>query len=333
MVMIGIIGATGLVGKAILDSFETLKLHHIASNLSLYASKSSKGQQLMCFNKEYEVKEFTFEILEILDYALLAVESDLSKEVWNYVKENDLPVKIIDSSSAFRLKRSVPLVVPEINPQSITKESQLIANPNCSTTFLCMLLKPLESVGSINMVVTSTYQASSGAGIKGMNELMTQTRQYVGHDELTTDFWNRQYIFNVFPHNSKYDPTTMHNEEELKMINETNKILDKKYEIISTCVRVPTIRSHCLSVNVFFDKEVEYDQIVKSIKSFKGVTFTDDPSYPDAVMTNNKTDVFIGRVRPGINNKKIWNFFISGDQLLKGAGYNTVQILDLMLKF
>jgi aspartate-semialdehyde dehydrogenase len=195
-----------------------------------------------------------------------------------------------------------------------------------------MLLKPIESVGSIKMVVTSTYQASSGAGIKGMNELLTQTKQYIEHDELTMDFWNRQYIFNVFPHNSKYDSTTMHNEEELKMINETNKILDKKYEIISTCVRVPTIRSHCLSVNVFFEEEVEYEQIVQAIKSFKGVIFTDDPTYPDAVTTNNNTNVFIGRVRPGINNKKNWNFFISGDQLLKGAGYNTVQILDLMIK-
>jgi aspartate-semialdehyde dehydrogenase len=204
---------------------------------------------------------------------------------------------------------------------------------------LVMLLAPLKGLAKFKKINVSTYQAASGAGKNGLNELLLQTKEVVegcNDQDLTKTFWKRQYIFNVFSHNSKITQT-FYNEEEMKMINETRKILSLDKLIINpTCIRVPTLTSHCLSVNIEFESNVEFQTILDNLKLFPGLKLEDDylnNSFPEPIKTTNKTEIMIGRIRPeldedGMFNNKSWNFFISGDQLLKGAAYNSVQILD-----
>jgi aspartate-semialdehyde dehydrogenase len=207
---------------------------------------------------------------------------------------------------------------------------------------LVMLLAPLLSLSEIKKVNVSTYQAASGAGKNGLDELINQTSEIVYGKRLTKDYWKKQYIFNVFSHNSKITDN-YYNQEEMKMVNETYKILDGKYKqkfiINPTCVRVPTLLSHCLSVNIEFINDVEIYQINQVLQSFPGIKIEDDfsnNSFPEPVKTNGNTDIFVGRIRPELDidgkfNYKSYNFFISGDQLLKGAAYNSVQILKYIM--
>jgi aspartate-semialdehyde dehydrogenase len=203
---------------------------------------------------------------------------------------------------------------------------------------LVMLLAPLLKLEKIHKVNVSTYQAASGAGKKGLEELLLQTKEYTEGKELTKDFWKRQYVFNVFSHNSRITGN-YYNQEEMKMVNETHKILNEKFIINPTCVRVPTLTSHCLSVNVEFKEDVELHEILVALDKFPGIKLEENiliNSYPEPVKTSGKTDVYIGRIRPeldidGTFNYKSYNFFVSGDQLLKGAAYNSVQILKHML--
>ena len=201
-----------------------------------------------------------------------------------------------------------------------------------------MLLKPLLKLSDIYKVNVSTYQASSGAGKKGLDELLLQTKEYVEGKELTTDYWKKQYIFNVFSHNSKLT-NNFYNQEEMKIVNETYKILNTKFIINPTCVRVPTLTSHCLSVNVEFKDDVDFNYVVDVLNNFPGIKVDDNisiNSFPEPVKTSGKTDIYIGRIRPELNidgtfNNKSYNFFVSGDQLLKGAAYNSVQILKYIV--
>jgi aspartate-semialdehyde dehydrogenase len=271
------------------------------------------------------------------DFLILAVDNDIARNIIEYKKAKGFPVIIIDNSSEYRLDADIPLVIPEINSEMISK-SQIISNPNCTTTMLCMLLAPLLKIAGIKKVNVSTYQAASGAGKRGLGELMLQTKEHVGGGALTMDYWKKQYIFNVFSHNSKIGDN-LYNQEEMKMINETYKILGTKFIINPTCIRVPTLTSHCLSVNVEFVDDVVIDMIIKCLSEFPGLRIQDDiesSSFPEPVMTSGKTDVYVGRIRPELDldghaNKKSYNFFVSGDQLLKGAAYNSVQILKALL--
>jgi aspartate-semialdehyde dehydrogenase len=202
-----------------------------------------------------------------------------------------------------------------------------------------MCLKPLLDLAKIKKIIVSTYQAASGAGYRGLQELEIQTREInnkLSNDEkLTQDFWKKQYVYNVFSHNSKINQDNLYNEEELKLINETKKILQINPKITATCIRVPTLRSHCISAHIEFDKELDKKQIIDRLEMFTGIKILDDVcfnQFPEPIITSDKTDVYIGRIRSDIDDKTCWNFFISGDQLLKGAGYNSVQILDNLLR-
>ena len=333
---LGIVGITGLVGQKIIESLKLLNIRY--STLGLYASQSSKGKILKIGNTEHVIDVFTMEAINHYDYLILAVENDIAKNIIEYKKLYKFKTIIIDNSSEYRLDKDIPLVVPEINSNLIST-SEIIANPNCSTTMLVMLLAPLKGLAKFKKINVSTYQAASGAGISGLNELIQQTNQYATQTPLTTSFWKRQYIFNVFSHNSKIEQN-FYNQEEMKMINETRKILSMDKLIINpTCVRVPTLTSHCLSVNIEFDTPVEFQLILDNLNMFPGLKVEDDHSnnsFPEPVKTTNTTDVMVGRIRPeldedGMFNYKSWNFFISGDQLLKGAAYNSVQILDKLI--
>lgn len=342
MINIGIIGVGGLVGKAILQSIELLEL---TSPEYKYHLIGTKPFQTMIGNQEYQINVLEYNFLSQLDYAILAVDNDVAKSIVKYCNVNNLNITIIDNSSQFRMEKTVPLIIPEINSHNLELvefnglRTKLISNPNCVSTIVCMVLNPLLNLGKIKSLVISTYQAASGAGYKGLDELKLQTTQYVNKEPITQDFWNIQYVSNVFSHNSKIDLETGYNEEELKLINEIKKILGKEFSqscqsINPTCIRVPTTRSHCASLNVSFDKELNKPDIISELNKSNGIVVMDgieSNDIPNPVFTSNKPDVYVGRIRPDINNKSIWNFWISGDQLLKGAGYNSVQILKYLL--
>jgi len=324
---IGIVGISGLVGQNILTSLDMLDIEF--NELHLFGF-STVGNFIKFRDTEYIIKLFDNTYLDSLDYVILAVDNHLAKTIIEHHKLNKCRSIIIDNSSEYRLDTQVPLVVPEINAHEINSFHKIIANPNCTTSMLVMLLKPLMCLSSIDKVIVSTYQAASGAGIVGLEELITQTKEYSGSKQLTTDFWKKQYVFNVFSHNSKIDSVTKYNQEELKMINETVKILDAPIKINPTCVRVPTLRSHCLSVNVQFIDKLNYSDIIEALEKFDGIKIINQEetnTFPEPVFTSGKPEIFIGRIRPEIDNLTNWSFFISGDQLLKGAAYNSVQIL------
>ena len=323
--IIGIIGATGLVGKAI---DESLKKLDILTNLDTVLYYSSSGDDNTIIFKNIYLND--------LDYAFLATPNKLSREINEYCKENNLSTILIDSSSEFRLDIDVPLIIPEVNGDIIKYNKdkfRLIASPNCTTTFLSVLLKSLEDCGEIKRVVVSTYQAASGAGIKGMDELLKQTKDYVNSEEITMDFWKKQYIFNLFSHNTMILDNGF-NEEEMKIVNETQKILNKKIKISPTCIRVPIMRSHSESINVEFSKDVTQEQIMLNLQKFPGLVILNDVTnnaFPEPIISSNSTDIFVGRIRPDINDNSRWNFFICSDQILKGAAYNSAQILKCLL--
>jgi aspartate-semialdehyde dehydrogenase len=340
---LGIVGITGLVGEKIIESLKLLKVLDKCSTLRLFASEASKGRVYKIQNNDYVCEQFYSSDMKNLDYIILAVENDIARNIIEAKKLEKHNCVIIDNSSEYRMDADVPLIIPEINIKQImdtklNKCKQIIANPNCSTTMLAMLLAPLMKITSIEKVNVSTYQAASGAGKKGLDELLEQTKEYVNSKPLTTTFWKKQYIFNVFSHNSKIGEN-FYNQEEMKMVNETRKILSTPNLIINpTCIRVPTLTSHCLSVNVTFDRDVDMNAIYHQLQKFPGLVIEEDYKlnmFPEPIKTSNKTDISVGRIRPeldvnGMFNNKCWNFFISGDQLLKGAAYNSVQILKLM---
>lgn len=336
---IGIVGISGLVGEKILESLNLLNIKF--KELRIFASESSKGKIIKFRNDNLICEVFDMDRMNDFDYLILAVENDIARNIIEYKKYKKFNTIIIDNSSEYRLDSDVPLIVPEINSNKL-ENSQIISNPNCSTTMLVMLLAPLLKLQQIRKVTVSTYQAASGAGKIGLQELLTQTQECVEGRELTIDFWKRQYVFNVFSHNSKITDN-YYNQEEMKIVNETNKILEGKYKqpfiINPTCVRVPTLTSHCLSVNVEFLNDVELYQIYDVLEKFPGIRIDENVSmnsFPEPIKTTNKTDIYVGRIRPELDvegkyNYKSYNFFVSGDQLLKGAAYNSVQILKHMI--
>lgn len=329
---VGIIGVSGLVGKAVIDSIYKLNL---LDKIDLYLFGTS--EKMITINTvEYKINVYDESIFQKfeLTYCILAVDNKSAREICEYVLKNKINVTIIDNSSEYRLEDNVPLCVPEINFYDIKLEHNIISNPNCSTTILVMLLKPLLNCAPIKKIIVSTYQAASGAGYKGLEELELQTKQYSNKEPLTMDYWKKQYIHNVFSHNSPINKDNLFNEEELKMVNETKKILKINPKISPTCVRVPTLRAHCLSVHIEFDTHIKEYQILNELNNTSGLKvydFPDSNEFPEPIIAQLNTDVYVGRIRPDLDDSSCWNFFVAGDQLLKGAGYNSVQILEKLL--
>jgi aspartate-semialdehyde dehydrogenase len=240
---------------------------------------------------------------------------------------------LIDNSSQFRMTKDVPLVVPEIN-FPIDKH-RIYANPNCSTIILSLLLAPLQKYG-LKRVVVSTYQASSGAGKLGLDELVKQTKEISVAEELTKDFWGKQYVFNTFVHNTPIDSLTFYNEEEMKIINETKKIFNQDIPLTATCIRVPVIRSHCESVNVELESDIDYKHIIDTLKLYPYIEIIDDKInqiFPETITSSNKTVIQVGHIRKDLSIKNGWNFWISGDQILRGASYNAFLIYEKIKKY
>lgn len=299
---VAILGATGAVGQEFLNLIEERNFPF--NELKLLASHRSAGKKIQFMGKEYTVEEATHDSFENVDIALFAGGAASKTFAPSAVKAGAV---VIDNSSAFRMDPEVPLVVPEVNPQAIARHKGIIANPNCSTIIMVMALKPIYDLARIKRIVVSTYQAVSGGGKEAMAELEDQVQAIVEGKEVVANILpgaslpkHYQIAFNLIPQIDVFQDN-LYTKEEMKMINETHKILeDNEIGITATTVRVPVYRSHAESVNVELEKEVSLDAIKEALAKFDGVTVQDDPAemeYPMPLMTSGKDDVYVGRIR------------------------------------
>jgi aspartate-semialdehyde dehydrogenase len=328
--VVAVAGATGAVGQEMLKVLEQREFP--AKTIKPLASKRSAGKKVQFAGGELTVEEMTPESFEGVDIALFSAGASVSKQFRADVV--NAGAVMIDNSSAFRMEDGVPLVVPEVNPDDAFKHSGVIANPNCSTIQMVVALKPLNDIAHIDRVVVSTYQATSGGGMKAMNELYQQTRDFLDGKELTVEAFQYQIAFNCIPHIDVFHDD-LYTKEEWKMVVETKKIFgDDTIKVAPTCVRVPVLRCHAESLNVEFDAPVTLEQAREAFENAKGVTLMDDPAnnvYPMPGLLAHTDDTYVGRLRldPTVENGLA--FWIVADQIRKGAALNAVQIAELLL--
>lgn len=334
---VAILGATGAVGTEFLKLIEERDFPF--AELRLLASARSAGKKIEFMGKTYTVQEATKDSFEGIDIALFAGGS-VSKEFASYAVKAGAVV--IDNSSTFRMDPEVPLVVPEVNPEDILKHKGIIANPNCSTIIMVMALKPLYDLARIKRVVVSTYQAVSGAGKEGIDELTDQCKAFSEGKEMVAKILpsaslEKHYpiAFNLIPQIDVF-LDNLYSKEEMKMVNETKKIFhDDKMGITATTVRVPVYRSHSESVNIEFEHDLELADMIDAIKDFPGLQLMDDLQnqvYPMPLYTSEKDDCYVGRLRRDESNPNTFNLWVVGDQIRKGAALNTLQIAETMIK-
>ena len=334
---VAILGATGAVGQEFLKLIEERNFPF--AELRLLASSRSAGTEIPFMGKNYIVEEATSESFKDIDIALFAGGS-ISKEFAPYAVKAGAVV--IDNSSAFRMDPEVPLVVPEVNPQAILKHKGIIANPNCSTIIMVMALKPIYDLAKIKRIIVSTYQAVSGAGKEGIDVLTNQVKAYSEGKEMEAKILPSASLGKHYPIAFKLIPQidvfldNLYTKEEMKMVNETRKILeDYDMKITATTVRVPVYRSHSESVNVELEKDLDLAAIKDAISKFPGVQIQDDPQnqiYPMPIYTSDKNDVYVGRLRRDESAENSFNMWVVGDQIRKGAALNTLQIAETMIK-
>ncbi len=317
---IAIVGATGLVGRKII---EVLEERNIRANYFLFANKENTNEKIAIFGEEHEVFELNEQNFKDfhLDYAFFAVEAEVSKKYAQlFAKEK---IVVIDNSNAFRRKKSVPLIVPSVNKESLNN-SFIIANPNCSTIQLAVALAPLKKFG-LSRIVVSTYQAVSGAGTGGINDLLKNKTDKFAHPI----FNNLIPQIDVFLDNS-------YTKEEDKLMFETRKILClPKLKITATAVRIPLLNGHSESVNVQLQKKVSKSQILSELSKASGIIIQDEPEkniYPMPLFASGKDDVFVGRIRRDSSQKNCFNMFVVADNLRRGAASNAVDIFMLKEK-
>jgi len=334
---LAILGATGAVGHEFIKLLNERDFPF--SNLKLLASSRTAGSELVVRGKTYKVEECKADSFNGIDVALFA-GGPISKEFAPIAVKAGAVV--IDNSSTYRMDPEVPLIVPEVNPQAILKHKGIIANPNCSTIIMVMALKPLYDLSRIKRIIVSTYQAASGAGKDGLDELEKQIKQAAAGEEMQANIFpgaafpkHYPLALNLIPHIDVFQPN-LYTKEEMKMVNETKKIFDD-YEmgITATTVRVPVYRSHSESVNVELEKEVSLEAMREALSKFPGVVLQDDPQnqiYPMPLYTSDKNDVYVGRLRKDESAPRCYNFWCVGDQIRKGAALNTMQIAEVMIK-
>ena len=327
---IAIAGATGNVGRKIIEVLE--KRNFPVDNLYLLASKNSEGKKVKFFNKEIAVEDLTNFDFSKAAITFFCCGSEMSKEWAPIAAKKSI---VIDNSSLFRMDQEIPLIVPEVNADDIVqcKNKNIIANPNCSTAQLVVALKPLHDLLSIERVVVSTYQSVSGAGKDPMNELTNQTKQFLNKEKIISENFTKQIAFNVIPHIDEFVDEG-YTKEELKMANETQKILSDKIKLTATCVRVPVFVSHCESVNIQFERSFTLDQIYSALSSAKGCKVIDERKnggYITPLEAQGQFDTYISRIRIDSTQKNCLNMWVVSDNLLKGAALNAVQIAETLV--
>ncbi len=330
--VVAVVGATGAVGREMIKTLE--QRNFPVKKLVALASKRSAGKRLKFKGEEVVVQELRPESFEGVDIALFSAGGDRSKEFApEAVKRGAV---VIDNSSAFRMERDVPLVVPEVNPEDVEWHKGIIANPNCSTIQMVVVLKPLHDLAKIKRVVVSTYQAVSGAGAEAMEELKEQTRAVLEGTEVPPPKKiPKQIAFNCVPHIDKFFESG-YTREELKMVNETKKIMhDDSIKVSPTCVRVPVFIGHSEAVNIEFERPITAEEAREVLSRAPGVKVVDDFKnllYPTPIDVAGKDEVLVGRIREDDTIENGLNLWIVGDNLRKGAALNAVQIAELLLE-
>jgi aspartate-semialdehyde dehydrogenase len=331
---LAIAGVTGAVGQELLACIENRGFPF--ESIKMLASARSAGKKQEFMGKTYTIEELTEDSFEDVDIALFSAGGSQTKIF--APKAAAAGCVVIDNSSAFRMDPQCPLVVPEVNPEAaLDAPKGIIANPNCSTIIMNLPVWPLHQKFGVERVVVSTYQAASGAGAAAMAELEQQATDFVNGDPLTQDIFGRQYLWNLFSHNSDIDPATGYNEEETKMIRETSKIFgDDDIRVTATCVRVPVLRAHCESINLTFATSVTPEQVRETLEGAPGVQIIDDREgnrFPEPLTASGREDVFVGRIRqdPSQPEGRGIELFVAGDQILKGAALNAIQIAEILV--
>ena len=327
---IAIVGATGNVGRKILEVLEKRNLP--IDDLYFVASSKSAGSKLKFKGKDIEVEN-----LENFDFskANITFFSAGGKISEKYVPIAAQQSVVIDNSSFFRMDPDVPLIVPQVNSNDIKNmKKNIIANPNCSTAQLVIILKPLHDLFKIKRVIISTYQSTSGAGKAPMDELLEQTKLALENKKIVSKNFTKQIAFNAIPHIDTFVDEG-YTKEELKMVNETKKILDKNIELTATCVRIPVFISHAESINIEFEKEFTLEKISEALNASDGCKVIDerkDGGYITPVEATGKNETFISRIRKDNSNKKAVNLWCVSDNLLRGAALNAVEIAEAYIK-
>ncbi len=327
---VAIVGATGNVGRKIIEVLENKNLP--IKNLYLLASEKSVGSKLSFNGKEIEIQN-----LETFDFskAELTFFSAGSKISEKFVPIAARSAVVIDNSSHFRMDPDVPLIVPQVNSEDIKNlKKNIIANPNCSTAQLVIVLKPLHEHFKIKRVVLSTYQSTSGAGKAPMDEMIEQTKNVLNKKTVLIKNFTKQIAFNAIPHIDVFSDDG-YTKEELKMINETKKILDKNIELTATCVRIPVMISHAESVNIEFEKSFSIKKITEVLKNSPGCKVLDkreNGGYITPLDAEGKYETFISRIREDNSKKNSLNLWIVSDNLLRGAALNAVEIAEAYYK-
>ena len=328
---IAIVGATGNVGRKIIEVLEKKKFP--ITELFLIASSKSEGKKINFNGKELivnDLEKFDFSKVKI---AFFAAGSAIAEKWANIVAEKTI---VIDNSKFFRKDPDIPLVVPEVNSKELVhvKNKNIIANANCSVIPLVVALKPLHDLYNVKRVVVSTYQSVSGAGKAPMDELLSQTKEYFNNKNLESKFFTKQIAFNIIPHIDSFLENG-YTKEEQKTTDEVKKILDKKIKISSTCVRIPVLVSHSISANVEFERQCNLEEIKSVLSSSPGCKVVDeqkDGGYITPVEAENKYETFISRIRKDDSLQNTINLWIVSDNLLKGAALNAVEIAESLVE-
>ena len=327
---IAIVGATGNVGRKILEVLERKKLK--INELFLVASSKSAGQKIVFNGKDHEVFN-----LETFDFSktkitFFAAGGKISEKYAPLAAKHSV---VIDNSSFYRMDQDVPLIVPQVNADAIKNmKKNIIANPNCSTAQLVIVLKPLHDLFKIQRIVVSTYQSVSGGGKGPMDELIEQTKLSLNNKKITSKNFTKQIAFNAIPHIDLFSDDG-YTKEEIKMTNETKKILDNKIEVTATCVRVPVKTGHSESINIEFEKSYDLENIIKILDNAPGCKVIDerkDGGYITPLEAENDYTTYVSRIRKDNTNEKAINIWVVSDNLLKGAALNAVQIAEVLIK-
>ena len=323
---IAVIGATGLVGSKMLELLESRNFP--VTQLIPVASAKSIGKKIMWKESDLEIVSMEDAILMKPDIALFSAGGATSLE-WAE-KFSAAGIRVIDNSSAWRMDKTKKLIVPEINGSELTKDDYIIANPNCSTIQLVMVLSPLHKINKIKRVVVSTYQSVTGTGVKAVTQMMNEREGKTG--EMAYKY---PIDLNVIPQIDVFEENG-NTKEEMKMINETHKIMsDENIKVSATCVRIPALGGHSESVNIEFTNEINAEQIKSILTSSEGIMIMDDVNksvYPMPLYAQDKDEVFVGRIRRDFSNNNTFNCWIVSDNLRKGAATNAIQIAELLIK-
>ena len=324
-----IIGASGNVGRKTIEILEKSSIPF--KELFLVASAKSAGKKIKFRDKEIEIIDLEKYDFSKAKITFFAAGSQIAKDWAHKAAKKTI---VIDNSSYFRMEKEIPLVVPEVNPEALDKHKNIIANPNCSTMQMVLALKPLHDEYKINRVVVSTYQAVSGAGKAAMDELFSQTKDFLDEKKINSKNFTKQIAFNLIPHIDTFGADG-YTKEELKMTNETKKILDEDIDVTATCVRVPVRTGHSESINIEFDNLFDLENVIRILKKAPGCKVVDDRNdggYITPLEAEGDYTTYISRIRKDNSNVKAINMWVVSDNLLKGAALNTVQIAECLVK-